>query len=101
MENYMLAEDVDAESLAAVMELAVPGVVVENGTVREYNTTYAAHILGYIGPIWSEEAAEYREKGYSMNALVGKSGVEQAFEEYLHGSSGIKRTTPSPRPAKF
>ena len=93
MENYMLAEDVDAESLAAVMELAVPGVVVENGTVREYNTTYAAHILGYIGPIWSEEAAEYREKGYSMNALVGKSGVEQAFEEYLHGSSGIKRTT--------
>ena len=95
MENYMLAEDVDAESLAAVMELAVPGVVVENGTVREYNTTYAAHILGYIGPIWSEEAAEYREKGYSMNALVGKSGVEQAFEEYLHGSSGIKRTTVS------
>ena len=95
LENYTLAEDVDAESLAAVMELAVPGVVVENGTVREYNTTYAAHILGYIGPIWSEEAAEYREKGYSMNALVGKSGVEQAFEEYLHGSSGIKRTTVS------
>ena len=30
-----------------------------------------------------------------MNALVGKSGVEQAFEEYLHGSSGIKRTTVS------
>ena len=48
LENYTLAEDVDAESLAAVMELAVPGVVVENGTVREYNTTYAAHILGYI-----------------------------------------------------
>ena len=95
MENYTLAEDVDAESLAAVMELAVPGVVVENGTVREYNTTHAAHILGYIGPIWSEEAAEYREKGYSMNALVGKSGVEQAFEEYLHGSSGIKKTTVS------
>ena len=95
LENYTLASDVSAENLAAVMELAVPGVVVENGTVREYNTTYAAHILGYIGPIWSEEAAEYREKGYSMNALVGKSGVEQAFEEYLHGSSGIKRTTVS------
>lgn len=77
------------------MELAVPGVVVENGTVREYNTKYAAHILGYIGPIWSAEADEYREKGYSMNALVGKSGVEQAFEQYLHGSSGLKKTTVS------
>ena len=95
LENYTLAEDVDAESLAAVMELAVPGVVVENGTVREYNTKYAAHILGYIGPIWSAEADEYREKGYSMNALVGKSGVEQAFEQYLHGSSGLKKTTVS------
>ena len=95
LENYTLAEDVDAESLAAVMELAVPGVVVENGTVREYNTTHAAHILGYIGPIWREEAAEYRDKGYSLNALVGKSGVEQAFEQYLHGSSGLKKTTVS------
>ena len=54
LENYTLAEDVDAESLAAVMELAVPGVVVENGTVREYQTTHAAHILGYIGAMNSE-----------------------------------------------
>ena len=30
-----------------------------------------------------------------MNALVGKSGVEQAFEQYLHGSSGLKKTTVS------
>ena len=95
LENYTLAEDVDAESLAAVMELAVPGVVVENGTVREYQTTHAAHILGYIGAMNSEEYAEYKQQGYAMNALVGKSGVEKAFESYLHGSSGIKKTTVS------
>ena len=41
----MLAEDVDAESLAAVMELAVPGVVVENGTVREYNYKKSVAVL--------------------------------------------------------
>ena len=95
LENYTLAEDVDAESLAAVMELAVPGVVVENGTVREYNTTYAAHILGYIAAMDPDEYAEYKQQGYAMNALVGKSGVEKAFESYLHGSSGIKKTTVS------
>ena len=93
MENYMLASDVSAENLAAVMELGIPGVIVETGTVREYHTEYAAHLLGYIGQIYAEEAAEYREKGYAMNALVGKAGVEQAFEEYLHGSSGVKYTT--------
>ena len=43
------------------------------------DSTHAAHILGYIGPIWREEAAEYSDKGYSLNALVGKSGVELAF----------------------
>ena len=95
IENYTLAEDVDAESLAAVMELAVPGVVVENGTVREYRTTYAAHILGYIGAMNPKEYTEYKQQGYAMNALVGKSGVEKAFEQYLHGSSGLKKTTVS------
>ncbi len=95
LENYTLAEDVDATSLAAVMELAIPGVVVENGSVRQYNTTHAAHLLGYIAAMDAEEYAVYKEQGYAMNALVGKSGVELAFESYLHGSSGIKRTTVS------
>ena len=43
----------------------------------------------------AEEYADYKQQGYAMNALVGKSGVEKAFEQYLHGSSGIKRTTVS------
>ena len=87
LENYTLASDVSAEALAAVMELGVPGVVVESTTVREYNTPYAAHILGSIGQMDSEQWEYYREKGYAMNALVGQSGVELAFEDFLHGKS--------------
>lgn len=95
LENYTLATDVSAEKLAAVMELGVPGVIVESGTVREYKTAYAAHLLGYLSPIWSEDWEKYRDKGYSMNALVGRTGVELAFEDYLHGTSGLKYTTVS------
>lgn len=95
MDNYVLATDVKAEELAAVMELGIPGVIVETSSVREYRTKYAAHLLGYIGQIYAEEADTYREKGYSMNALVGKTGVEYAFEDYLHGESGSKTTTVS------
>jgi len=95
LENYTLATDVDAADLAAVMELGVPGVVVESGTVREYNTKYAAHILGFIQQMDPDDYAGYKAKGYAMNALVGKSGVELAFEDYLHGSSGTKYTTVS------
>lgn len=95
LENYTLASDVSAEALAAVMELGIPGVVVESTTVREYYTPYAAHILGSIGQMDSEQWQTYQQLGYAMNALVGQSGVELAFESYLHGQSGVKFTTVS------
>lgn len=95
LENYTLATDVSAEDLAAVMELSIPGVIVESSTVRVYNTKYAAHLLGSIGSIEAGDWPEYRDKGYAMNAKVGKEGIELAFEEYLHGTSGMKYTTVS------
>ena len=92
LENYMLAEDVDAESLAAVAELGIPGVIVQSGTVREYKTAYAAHLLGTLGAMDADEWEVYRENDdYNMNAMIGKSGIEKAFEEYLHGVSGTCR----------
>ena len=95
LENYTLANDVKAEDLAAVMELGVPGVIVQASTVREYHTTRAAHLLGSVGMMTAQEYEKYKEQNYAMNARVGKDGVEQAFEEYLHGSSGQKYTTVS------
>ena len=66
-----------------------------------YDTTYAAHVLGRLSPIYQEDwvgdpdngIVGYRDKGYSMDALVGESGVEKAFEEYLHGENGTKLIT--------
>ena len=95
LENYMLAEDVDAESLAAVVELGIPGVIVQSGTVREYKTTYAAHLLGTLGKMDPDDWTVYQDQGYAMNAVIGKSGIEQAFENYLHGTAGTKVTTVS------
>ena len=96
LDNYVLAQDVTAAQLAAVMELSIPGLVVETSTVREYNTKYAAHLLGQTGQMDADEYQNlYKDQGYAMNALVGKTGVEQAFEQYLHGSSGLKKTTVS------
>lgn len=92
LDNYILARDVSSEDLAAVMELGVPGVLVETTTVREYNTTYAAHLLGHTG---SMDAYEYENlyPDYAMDAVVGKEGVEYTFEKYLHGTDGLLETT--------
>ncbi len=90
--TYVFLEDATTEELAAILELSVPGLSTEASTVREYNTKYAAHILGYIGPVTDEQWKNiYKEKeGYAMDALVGQAGLEEAFEEYLHGIDGTR-----------
>ena len=91
--TYTLLSDVDAAELAELMELNIPGLQVQASTVREYNTACAAHILGRTAAMSPEEWEVYKEKGYAMDAFVGKDGLEKAFEEQLHGTDGVLRTT--------
>ena len=86
--NYVFIEDVSNENLSAILELNTPGLMVESSTVREYHTTYAAHILGYMGGMDADDWAKYQDQGYSMDAYIGQAGFEEAFEEYLHGIDG-------------
>ena len=106
--KYTFASDVSVELISQVVDGEFKGVTAGTSSVRVYNTTHAAHILGYIGSIWSEEwnsdeetgYVGYKDKGYSMNALVGKAGVEKAFESYLKGTNGTK-TPAAKKPANF
>ena len=93
--NYIFLTDVSNEDLAAISELHVPGMMVEASTVREYYTEYAAHVLGYVGDMSPEQWEYYQTvdnvpgvSDYLMDAQVGQSGFEAAFEEYLHGIDG-------------
>ena len=86
--NYTFIEDVSDEHLSAILELNTPGLMVESSTVREYHTSYAAHILGYVGGMDADDWAKYDPLGYSMDADIGQSGFEEAFEKYLHGIDG-------------
>ncbi|MCL2343845.1 MAG: penicillin-binding transpeptidase domain-containing protein, partial [Firmicutes bacterium] len=64
-----------------------------------YNTQYAAQVLGYVGKMddtdytGADGKSGYKALGYSYGAVVGKSGAEQAFERYLHGTDGIATDT--------
>ena len=85
---YVFAEDVSMPLLTYLMEQDIPGFELSSSYVREYKTQYAAHLLGYTGKLTAEEWATYAGKDYSLDAYVGKDGVEYAFEEYLHGVDG-------------
>lgn len=89
--NYVFIKDVSSENLSAILELNTPGLMVESSTVREYHTTYAAHILGYMGGMDDADWAKYSKAGYAMDAYIGQSGFEEAFEDYLHGIDGTRR----------
>ena len=91
--DYVFAEDVSIDTITALMEADVPGFEVQVSYIREYNTAYAAHILGYTGAMDASEVETYRDKGYKLNAIVGKTGTELAFEDYLHGSDGTAEVT--------
>ena len=92
--NYVFLEDVSDEDLSVIMELNIPGLNVEASTVREYNTTYAAHILGYVGPMNAEQWEKYKDDpDYTMDSRIGQDGFEAAFEEYLHGVDGLREDT--------
>ena len=48
----------------------------------------AAHLLGYTGELTAEELPKLREKGYRPGDVIGKAGVEYAFENQLRGEWG-------------
>ena len=94
-QNYTIAEGIDPASesgqalITLVREQAIEGANFIKRTERVYPyDTYAAHILGRIGRITAENLDKYQD--YPLDALVGTSGCEAAFEEYLRGTDGKK-----------
>ncbi len=88
---YIIAEDVSAVVVSKIKERQseFPGVSVTEEFFRKYTQgNLAAHILGRIGKIYKEEYEELEEKGYSLNDLVGKEGIEKICEEELKGQDG-------------
>jgi penicillin-binding protein 2 len=55
---------------------------------RRYFASAAPHVIGYVGQIPAEQAAEYDSRGYPADALVGVAGIEQAWERELRGTVG-------------
>lgn len=90
--SYVFARDVDISFITKVKEHNLSGVEIRSTTTRRYTTDNAAHILGPVALISPDDWPIYKELGYPMNSYVGKGGVELAFENWLHGSDGVRRT---------
>ena len=88
--SYVFAEDVTHDFIAMVKEEQLPGVTIQATTTRVYHTEYAAHLLGRVAPLDDRDVDYFRSLGYPMDAIVGKEGVELAFEQELRGTPGVR-----------
>jgi penicillin-binding protein 2 len=67
-----------------------PGVEIAQIYLRDYEySALAAQILGYTGEISPEELKRLKRDGYRAGDLVGKTGIEAAFDPYLRGRDGL------------
>ena len=90
---YTFSSDISRETAYIIKEnnTVYPGVTPQATPVREYvSKNIAAHLIGTVGPIYPEEYAELKEKGYQLNDTVGKGGIEAAMEDALRGQTGVR-----------
>lgn len=76
-------------NLIAEEGTVLPGVEVSVETKRRYlDGTLMAQIVGYTGPIDAGELAVLKDQGYLPDDLLGKTGVENTYENQLRGTYG-------------
>jgi penicillin-binding protein 2 len=67
-----------------------PGVSVLNVATRSYPNggSVGAQVLGYVGPITGDEIAANPHAGYQPDSVIGKTGIESFYEQFLRGRDG-------------
>lgn len=94
--SYEFATDVGMNTITKLSERSgdFAGVEVNEVPIRVYpDGTVAPHVLGMVGPIYSDDLQSYKKKNYNNDDIVGHSGIEQAMEQYLRGIDGQKKIT--------
>jgi penicillin-binding protein 2 len=80
----------------AVNRYRFPGVDIRARLFRQYPMNeIASHVIGYIGRINERDADRIDEEGLGANYKgtdhIGKTGLEQSYEDELHGNTGYEQ----------
>ena len=77
----------DTETESRLLEIS--GILINDATARVYPLGAAAgHLTGYVQSITAEELEEKQDEGYHSNSVIGKSGLELAYEDELRATDG-------------
>jgi penicillin-binding protein 2 len=69
--------------------LSFPELSLEHVPTRRYlHESVAAHVLGYVGEITTQELNRSEFAGYRQGDIIGKSGLERYYNQRLQGKKG-------------
>ncbi len=92
-EAKILMRDVSRDTVALVeaQRHRLPGIIVSVVPTRDYvHGALAAHLIGYIREINSEQLKSPLYSGYRSGELIGQYGIESKLERYLQGERGAQ-----------
>lgn len=90
----LILEDQPRERAARVEQerFRLPDIEVRHEPYRTYpQGALAAHVIGYMSQMTADEAERRGARGYAASELVGRYGLESAWENYLRGKKGKER----------
>ncbi|MGM0445218.1 MAG: penicillin-binding protein 2 [Bacillota bacterium] len=96
-DSLILKRNINKEDMVILLENEeeLPGILVKESSVRDYvYNDVASHLIGYIGEISKEELRSYSTQGinsYHVQDMIGKSGLEKEYEDYLKGIDGVRQ----------
>ncbi len=91
-----IAQNVSEETVAVIKENSeiLQGIDIMEDSIRKYvDSVYFSHIIGYTGKISQTEYDELSKENdqYTLNDVIGKSGIEQVMDQELQGTKGIEQ----------
>ena len=94
-DHHVILHDINEETRTLISENLhkFHGIIISSEDKREYvGENLACHVLGRIGKLDVSDVEQFvNQKGYNYDELIGREGIEKAFEDYLHGYNGIER----------
>lgn len=70
--------------------LQIPGVQLNTVEVRTYPYgEVTSHLTGYMQQVTAEDLEKHQGEGYTETSMIGRSGIEAAYEKQLKGTNGV------------
>ena len=89
-QDILLLQNIKYEKFIGISEQLnyFPSLSFKNESIRDYK--YRNHFTGYISKINEQEYENLKDRGYSINSVIGKTGLEKFYEEQLTGRKGFQ-----------